>query len=96
MVKKCWYYKVCKINSSPRFVIARRCDVREVDETQSFQTIDGFGYTLTGGSAEVINGLDAVKKQQLSQELFGNGIISISISYLRISFEPSDLNSSVF
>ena len=28
----------------------------EVDETQSFQTIDGFGYTLTGGSAEVING----------------------------------------
>jgi glucosylceramidase len=68
----------------------------EVDETQNFQTIDGFGYTLTGGSAEVINGLNAIKKQQLLQELFGNGINSISISYLRISIGASDLNSSVF
>jgi glucosylceramidase len=23
----------------------------DVDSTQTFQTIDGFGYTLTGGSA---------------------------------------------
>ena len=68
----------------------------EVDETQSFQTIDGFGFTLTGGSAEVINGLDAVKKQQLLQELFGTDLNSISISYLRISIGASDLNSSVF
>jgi len=68
----------------------------EIDETQNFQTIDGFGFTLTGGSAEVINGLNAIKKQQLLQELFGNGINSISISYLRISIGASDLNSSVF
>ena len=68
----------------------------EVDETQNFQTIDGFGFTLTGGSAEVINGLDAVKKQQLLQELFGTDVNSISISYLRISIGASDLNSSVF
>ena len=27
----------------------------EIDETTSYQTVDGFGYTLTGGSAEVIN-----------------------------------------
>ncbi len=68
----------------------------EVDETQNFQTIDGFGFTLTGGSAELINGLDAVKKQQLLQELFGTDVNSISISYLRISIGASDLNSSVF
>src|SRR5690606_2498168 len=30
-----------------------------VDSTQRFQSIDGFGYTLTGGSAELINGLSA-------------------------------------
>ncbi|MEY3499579.1 MAG: hypothetical protein RL308_1248 [Bacteroidota bacterium] len=68
----------------------------EVDETQTFQTIDGFGFTLTGGSAEVINGLSAPKKQELLQELFGSASNSISISYLRISIGASDLNSSVF
>lgn len=68
----------------------------EVDETQTFQTIDGFGFTLTGGSAEVINGLSALKKQELLQELFGSANNSISISYLRISIGSSDLNSSVF
>lgn len=68
----------------------------EVNQNQTFQTIDGFGYTLTGGSAEVINQLGDSKKQELLQELFGNSENSISVSYLRISIGASDLNSSVF
>lgn len=68
----------------------------EVDDTQAFQTVDGFGYTLTGGSAEVINQLTATKKQELLQELFGSSESSISISYLRISIAASDLNSAPF
>ena len=68
----------------------------EIDETQTYQTVDGFGYTLTGGSAEVINSLTATKKQELLQELFGSGPNSISISYLRISIGASDLNSNPF
>ncbi len=68
----------------------------EVDETQTFQSVDGFGYTLTGGSAQVINQLSAQKKQELLQELFGSNPNSISISYLRISIGASDLNASVF
>jgi glucosylceramidase len=68
----------------------------EVDDTQSFQTVDGFGYTLTGGSAEVINQLSATKKQELLQELFGSSDNAISISYLRISIGASDLNSAPF
>jgi glucosylceramidase len=68
----------------------------EVDDTQSFQTVDGFGYTLTGGSAEVINQLSAAKKQELLQELFGSSENSISVSYLRISIAASDLNSAHF
>jgi glucosylceramidase len=67
-----------------------------IDENQTYQTIDGFGYTLTGGSVEVINSLNATKKQELLQELFGNATTSIGISYLRISIGASDLNSSVF
>lgn len=67
-----------------------------VDETQTYQTIDGFGYTLTGGSAEVINQLNSDKKQQLLQELFGHNSNSIAVSYLRISIGSSDLNAAPF
>jgi glucosylceramidase len=68
----------------------------EVNETNSYQSIDGFGYTLTGGSVQVINQLNTVAKQELLQELFGSGANSISISYLRISIGASDLNSAPF
>ena len=68
----------------------------EIDPSQTFQSIDGFGYTLTGGSAEVINSLSATKRKELLQELFGNGANAISISYIRLSIGASDLNSNVF
>jgi len=68
----------------------------EVDENSVFQTVDGFGYTLTGGSAEVINSLNAPAKAALLQELFGSAAGSIGISYLRLSIGASDLNASPF
>ena len=68
----------------------------EIDEAITFQAIDGFGYTLTGGSAQVINQLEASKKQELLQELFGATASSISVSYLRISIGASDLNAAPF
>ncbi len=68
----------------------------EIDESSTFQTVDGFGYTLTGGSAQVINQLNAQTKQELLQELFGKGNTSISISYLRVSIGASDLNAAPF
>lgn len=67
-----------------------------IDSTTRFQTIDGFGYTLTGGSAYVISGLSATNKANLLQELFGSNSNSISVSYLRISIGASDLNASSF
>ena len=68
----------------------------EVDSTHTFQTIDGFGFTLTGGSASVINQLSPTSKTALLQELFGSDSTSIHISYLRLSIGASDLNASVF
>jgi glucosylceramidase len=68
----------------------------DVDTTQTYQTIDGFGYTLTGGSAYVINLLNAADKAKLLKELFGNDSASVGISYLRISIGASDLNATVF
>lgn len=68
----------------------------EVNESQKYQTIDGFGFSLTGGSAEVINRLNIDKKQELLQKLFGVNENAISISYLRISIGASDLDASTF
>lgn len=66
-----------------------------VDTTLRFQTMEGFGYSLTGGSAQVINTLNKEKRSALLQELFSrdNGI---GISYLRISIGSSDLDDHVF
>ncbi|WP_426474233.1 glycoside hydrolase family 30 protein [Chryseobacterium balustinum] len=68
----------------------------EIDDAQKFQYIDGFGYTLTGGSVEVINRLSPSKRKALLNELFGNDKNSISISYLRLSIGASDLDGEVF
>ena len=68
----------------------------EVDDSQTFQTIDGFGFTLTGGSAVVINQLNSTKRAELLQELFGSNDNSIGISYLRLSIGASDLIATPF
>ncbi|NTS41747.1 glucosylceramidase [Flavisolibacter sp. BT320] len=67
-----------------------------INPDQTFQTVEGFGYTLTGGSAMLLNGLPAGSRSQLLQELFGSGANSIRVSYLRISVGASDLDSEVF
>jgi len=68
----------------------------DVDSTITYQTVDGFGYTLTGGSAYHINRLSVAQKSSLLQELFGSSETSIAISYLRVSIGASDLNAEVF
>jgi glucosylceramidase len=68
----------------------------DIDSATTMQTVDGFGYTLTGGSAYLINKMDAGPKATLLNELFGNGDNSIGVSYLRLSIGASDLNQTVF
>lgn len=68
----------------------------DVDSTQSFQTIDGFGYTLTGGSADLIMGLPAGTRQTLLRELFSADDGAVHVNYLRISLGASDLSASVY
>ena len=68
----------------------------EIDSTITYQTVDGFGYTLTGGSAYHINRLSAAQKSSLLQELFGSSETAIGISYLRVSIGASDLSAEVF
>lgn len=67
-----------------------------VDETQTFQSIDGFGYTLTGGSATLINALPAATQDALLKELFHWDSTFIGVSYLRVSIAASDLSAETF
>ncbi|MGB8190387.1 MAG: glycoside hydrolase family 30 beta sandwich domain-containing protein [Chitinophagaceae bacterium] len=71
-------------------------NIVEADTTQTFQGIDGFGYTLTGGSATLINALAPAVKDELLNELFRHDSTFIGVSYLRISIGASDLSASTF
>lgn len=68
----------------------------QIKLNKQFQTIDGFGYTMTGGSAELIQALPIQERNKLLNELFGLGENSIGISVLRIAVGASDLDGSVF
>jgi len=67
-----------------------------VDSTQTYQTVDGFGFTLTGASADLIYNMGATARAPLLRELFSRDSNAISISYLRLSMGASDLSSAVF
>jgi len=67
-----------------------------VDTTQLFQTVDGFGYTLTTSSAYLINRMSTSARSALLQELFGSGATSIGVSYLRVNVGSSDLSPTVY
>jgi glucosylceramidase len=67
-----------------------------VDTTTTYQTIDGFGFCLTGGSATVINSLPAAQQNALLNELFLTDSTHIGISYLRISMGASDMSATDF
>lgn len=68
----------------------------EVNSSITFQEIDGFGFTLTGGSAFHIHNMDDEEKSELLNELFGQGDGKIGISYLRVSVGASDLDATPF
>ena len=70
--------------------------VINVDEKQTYQTVDGFGFALTGGSATPILKMDAESRSELLHDLFATNGSNIGVSYLRLSIGSSDLNDHVF
>ncbi len=68
----------------------------DVDSSVAYQTVDGFGYTLTGSSAYLINRMGNAEKTALLNEIFGTGTNSIGVSYIRVSIGASDLSPAVF
>lgn len=67
-----------------------------VDPATTYQTIDGFGYSLTGGSAMLMHQMESTARGKLLREFFGSDSNSIRVSYLRVSIGASDLDPVVF
>lgn len=70
--------------------------VIEVTDSKTYQTMDGFGYTLTGGSALHIAKMEPAARAALLKELFAVDGNNIGVSYLRLSIGASDLDERVF
>lgn len=66
-----------------------------VNPSTTYQTMDGFGYTLTEGSCEVISGMAATQQNQLLNDLY-NPTTGLNASVVRISIGASDLSSSSY
>ncbi|MDP4210808.1 MAG: glycoside hydrolase family 30 beta sandwich domain-containing protein [Bacteroidota bacterium] len=67
-----------------------------IDEAQTLQSIDGFGFALTGGSAELMMKMTPAERSKLIKEIFGTDGNNIGVSYIRLSIGASDMNSFVF
>jgi len=67
-----------------------------VNDKETYQAIDGFGYALTGGSAQHIIRMSAPARAALLKELFATDGNNIGVSYIRLSIGASDLNEKVF
>ena len=66
-----------------------------INPSTTYQTMDGFGYTLTEGSCEVISGMAATQQNQLLNDLY-NPTTGLNASVVRISIGASDLSSSSY
>lgn len=76
-------------------IIANK-NIIKVNTGTRYQQMDGFGFALTGGSAQHITRMNAAERKKLIEELFGTNGKQIGISYLRLSIGSSDLNDHTF
>lgn len=67
-----------------------------VDERQAYQEMLGFGYSLTGGSAELLMKMAPGARARILSELFGREPGQMGMSVVRLTVGASDMNSFVF
>ena len=68
----------------------------DVDESRTFQTIDGFGFAVTGGSAQLLMHMSPDKRAAILRELYADDGNNIGSSYIRVSVGSSDMNDHVY
>jgi glucosylceramidase len=68
----------------------------EVNESERFQAMAGFGCCLTGGSAMHLIRMSTASRAALLMELFATDGTNIGVSYLRLTIGSSDLNDHAY
>jgi glucosylceramidase len=68
----------------------------EVNDMQQYQPIEGFGFALTGGSAQLLMQMTPKRRGELLRQLFTTRGDGIGVSYLRVSIGASDMNDHVY
>jgi glucosylceramidase len=76
----------------PVDVANRQSATIAVNPSKGYQTMDGFGFALTGGSADLISKLPPAMRDDLLQELFSTDGSGIGLTHLRLSIGASDLS----
>ncbi len=67
-----------------------------VNDMQQFQPIEGFGFAVTGGSAQLLMRMSADTRHELLKQIFSTDGDGIGSSYLRVSIGSSDMNDHVY
>ena len=70
--------------------------VIDVSDAKTYQTIDGFGFAVTGGSAQLLMRMDPAKRAAILRELYSDDGSGIGSSYIRVSVGASDMNDHVY
>jgi glucosylceramidase len=65
----------------------------DVNDMEQYQSMEGFGFALTGGSAELLTRMSPSARAALLQSLFAPTGDGIHVSYLRVSIGSSDMNA---
>lgn len=67
-----------------------------IDDGQVFQQMQGFGYTLTQGSADLLAAMSAPARHRLLEEMFGNDPEALHLSVLRLPIGSTDLSRELY
>lgn len=67
-----------------------------IDDRQEFQTIDGFGFALTEGSAFHLHRMSTPARERILKEMFATDGTHVGFSYIRLTLGASDLNNFVY
>lgn len=67
-----------------------------VNDMEQYQPIEGFGFALTGGSAQLLMRMSPESRSALLKEIFSPQNDGIGASYLRVSIGSSDMNAQVY
>ncbi len=84
------------ISFHPRPEEQRALPVIIVDPRQEMQSVDGFGFALTGGSAELLMKMSSEARAKTLLHLFSPDGDSAGVSYLRLTIGASDMNAFVY